>query len=110
MPDGHKFEKQHLGGGSCPRRGYISSMRWQSKVLLALALSIWGGLIADLRGELSSNDSVFAVGLDHPRGLKFGPDGHLYVAEAGRGGPNSTQQHAAVLPHSSTGRTRDRHA
>src|SRR6516165_6932339 len=48
MPDGQKFEKQHLGGGSCPRRGYISSTRLQSKVLLALALSIWGGLIADL--------------------------------------------------------------
>jgi hypothetical protein len=90
MPDGHKFEKQHLGGGSCPRRGYISSTRLPSKVLLALALSIWGGLIADLRGELSSNASVFAVGLDYPRGLTFGPDGNLYVAEAGRGGTNST--------------------
>ena len=27
--------------------------------------------------------SVFASGLTSPRGLKFGPDGHLYVAEAG---------------------------
>ena len=90
MPNGHKFEKQPLGAGSCPRRGDISSTRLQSKVLLALALSIWGGLIAGLRGELSSNASVFAVGLDYPRGLSFGPDGYLYVAEAGRGGPNST--------------------
>ena len=32
--------------------------------------------------------TVFASGLDGPRGLKFGPDGALYVAEAGRGGPN----------------------
>ena len=27
--------------------------------------------------------SVFASGLTNPRGLKFGPDGHLYVAEGG---------------------------
>jgi hypothetical protein len=32
--------------------------------------------------------TVFASGLDGPRGLKFGPDGALYVAEAGRGGTN----------------------
>lgn len=34
--------------------------------------------------------SVFASGLNSPRGLKFGPDGYLYVAEAGLGGDIST--------------------
>jgi hypothetical protein len=29
---------------------------------------------------------VVASGLDNPRGLEFGPDGYLYVAEAGTGG------------------------
>src|ERR1017187_3511929 len=38
----------------------------------------------------SPNVTVFASGLAGPRGLKFGPDGDLYVAEAGFGGTNAT--------------------
>jgi hypothetical protein len=48
----------------------------------------------------------WAKGLNNPRGLKFGPDGNLYVAEGGVGGQDSTagppplcQQAAGVGPY-----------
>src|SRR5438105_15388203 len=34
--------------------------------------------------------TVFATGLRFPRGLKFGPDSRLYVAESGTGGKDTT--------------------
>src|SRR3954451_2190017 len=37
-------------------------------------------------GAQSGDFEVMASGLSNPRGLAFGPDGSLYVAEAGRGG------------------------
>jgi hypothetical protein len=47
----------------------------------ALLASGWSSITR--AQEPSTKVSVFATGLVNPRGLKFGPDGYLYVAEAG---------------------------
>ncbi|MBO9571266.1 MAG: ScyD/ScyE family protein [Chitinophagaceae bacterium] len=51
----------------------------------------------DMRGFCDCNQddivatvSVFASGFNNPRGLEFGPEGSLYLAEGGVGGTNST--------------------
>jgi len=41
---------------------------------------------------------VLASGLEGPRGLRFGPDGYLYVAEAGTGGTTSTIGQCVQVP------------
>jgi hypothetical protein len=43
-----------------------------------------------IRGSPSATVTPYASGFNNPRGLKFGPDGVLYVAEGGPGGSNST--------------------
>ena len=49
--------------------------------------------------ELVATVTPFASGLNNPRGLTFGPDGNLYVAEGGIGGTNSTDgQCDQVIP------------
>src|SRR5262249_10219795 len=54
---------------------------------LALAIAASGGAsAAAAAAPLSANVTVFASGLNNPRGLAFGPGGGLFVAEGGLGG------------------------
>jgi sugar lactone lactonase YvrE len=55
--------------------------------LLLLTFSAWAQTVTPI-----------ASGLNGPRELKFGPDGALYVAEAGAGGPNGGFACAQVQP------------
>jgi hypothetical protein len=67
---------------------------WLAMVRMCLAQGLWGQ---------SANVTVFASGFNNPRGLKFGPDGYLYVAEGGAGGSLTTvgvcRQAAGVGPY-----------
>lgn len=65
--------------------------------LAALSVLIAAPLLLSQHAPAASSDttaasiatvSVFASGLENPRGLKFGPDRKLYVAEGGKGGVN----------------------
>jgi hypothetical protein len=67
-------------------------------VSLCLAASAASIAAAPAAAQLSSNATVFASGLEAPRGLKFGPDGYLYVAEAGAGGTVSTVGSCTQVP------------
>jgi hypothetical protein len=68
-----------------------------SPILLTAAATL---TLASLSAQAQqpSGFKVYATKLDAPRGLRFGPDGYLYVAEAGTGGTTSTVGKCPQVP------------
>lgn len=56
------------------------------------------GQLCNGNEAIVTTTKVFATGLNNPRGLKFGPDGYLYVAEAGIGGTHTSTTCTQVIP------------
>src|SRR2546421_12380998 len=70
----------------------MQKMKNQAVTIIALTTVLSALVLVSAFGtSLPNNVSVVATGLNNPRGLKFGPDGNLYVAEGGVGGSNSTE-------------------
>ena len=118
---GHGARATRSGAG----RGLISHENERSimkriitvaALLLAAATALIGGRVSSAHGGTGASAApasvagVFASGFNNPRGLTFGPDGKLYVAEGGLGGSHSTvgqcpQAAGAAAPY--TGSTND---
>ena len=87
----HKLQRsrRHHGAVAAPQRslshgrGRLSGALTRAAVVIALAWCFAGG---SPPAAASPSFTVVMEGLDNPRGLTFGEDGALYVAEAGRGG------------------------
>lgn len=68
---------------------------------LLIAAVLLGILVlgfVSVAASASPSVEVIASGLDNPRGLAFGPDGALYVVEAGRGNPGCDEQDRIAGP------------
>ena len=77
-------------------------MKLESLFLIAIAL-FFASCVKNHDHPCAEDTSVikvkvFATGLNNPRGLKFGPDGNLYVAEGGVGGTQSSTGCDQVIP------------
>jgi len=66
--------------------------------ILAATAAVAGLGAVSVQAEVAGPPTIVATGLEGPRGLKFGPDGDLYVAEAGLGGTKSTAGICTQVP------------
>jgi hypothetical protein len=64
----------------------IATLARRSGIAAAIAVAIALAGYTPHLSAVSGSWRILVTGLDNPRGLNFGPLGHLYIAEAGRGG------------------------
>jgi glucose/arabinose dehydrogenase len=76
---------------------FIGSVSW---LLVAATVGNLVPVPSMAQPAIEPTPFVLASGLEGPRGLRFGPDGYLYVAEAGTGGPTSTIGQCVQVPAS----------
>jgi hypothetical protein len=67
-------------------------------LIIASAVGSFAPVPSMAQAAIEPTPFILASGLEGPRGLRFGPDGNLYVAEAGTGGTNSTAGQCAQVP------------
>lgn len=71
---------------------------------LLTALMAFGGTQALAKGPDEGGKSLLVDGLLQPRGIKVGPDGMLYVSEAGTGGDKKVESGGGTVYTGNTGR------
>ena len=71
------------------RRPTVKNLPPLKPLFFGALFALAPGAVAQLPIAASSG-TILASGLNDPRGLTFGPDGTLYIAEAGTGGTTST--------------------
>jgi hypothetical protein len=69
-----------------------------SSLIIASAVGSFAPLPSIAQPAVEPTPFTLALGLEGPRGLRFGPDGYLYVAEAGTGGTTSTAGQCVQVP------------
>jgi hypothetical protein len=69
-----------------------------SSLIIASAVGSFAPLSSIAQQAIEPTPFILASGLEGPRGLRFGPDGYLYVAVAGTGGTTSTAGQCTQVP------------
>ena len=67
-------------------------------LLVAATVGSFAPVPSMAQSAIEPTPFTVATGLEGPRGLRFGPDGYLYVAEAGTGGTTSTIGQCVQVP------------
>jgi hypothetical protein len=75
---------------SCSKNNELTNQTIQENLSVQNKKPVPDSRSLNTGSNVNAKVSVFAPNIAFPRGLKFGPDGYLYVALAGFGGINST--------------------